>query len=72
MLQDSVAKIRGGHRPLAGTIRLSAEKKKPTTSKKVIGFNSEWRPLADTLRIFPMNRERLSPENRASYRGERS
>jgi cysteine sulfinate desulfinase/cysteine desulfurase-like protein len=52
VLTDGVARIRGGHRPLVGAIRLSAEKKNPITSKKVIGFNSVWRPLADALRTF--------------------
>ena len=48
VLTDGVARIRGGHRPLAGAIRLSAEKKNPITSKKVIGFNSVWRPRDDS------------------------
>ena len=52
VLTDGVARIRGGHRPLAGAIRLSAEKKNPITGKKVIGFNSVWRPIADALRTY--------------------
>ena len=48
VLTDGVARIRGSHRPLAGAIRLSAEKKNPITEKKVIGFNSVWRPRDDS------------------------
>ena len=43
ILKDGVARIRGGHSPLAGAIRCSAEKKNPITGKKVIGFNGVWR-----------------------------
>lgn len=52
VLKDGVARIRGGHRNLAGAIHLSAERKNPITSKKVIGFNRVWRPVADALRTF--------------------
>ena len=54
VLTDGVARIRGGHRPLAGAIRLSAEKMNPITSKKVIGFNSVWRPSDNEIENWEM------------------
>lgn len=52
VLTGNSVTVKGGYIPLVGAVKFTEQKKKLSTPQEILSFNSDWRPLADALRIF--------------------